>query len=130
MLSAMKPSYRYFSWAARIITILALIFISLFALDAFAPELTLGQQLLDFVLHLIPSLFLLFVLLIAWRWELMGGIILTTLGVVFSVLVFIHNYTVNRFTVGQCLATVAMVTLPFVVAGILFLVSHRLRNRL
>jgi len=55
-------------WLPRILCIIAILFISLFALDAFQPDLTIWQQLEAFLMHLIPSFILLILLLIAWKW--------------------------------------------------------------
>jgi hypothetical protein len=53
----------------RILSIFAIGFISLFALDSFEHG-TLGEQILAFLLHMIPSLVLTIILAIAWKWEL------------------------------------------------------------
>ena len=66
----MKTSIRVFHWLPRIICILAILFVSLFAADAFAPGLTIWQQLGAFFIHLIPSFILLSLLIVAWKWEL------------------------------------------------------------
>jgi len=110
-------------WFPRILCIIAILFISLFALDAFEPGLTLGQQLLAFLIHLIPSFILLAILLVAWRWEKIGGIIFTIIGLIASPLVFEHNYRMNE-SVWMSLAVIGLITLPFVLVGILFILSY------
>ena len=70
----MKTSIRLIHWIPRVICILAILFISMFAADAFAPELTIWQQLGAFLMHLIPSFILLALLIVAWKWELIGGV--------------------------------------------------------
>ena len=57
---------RFIFWLPRIICIIAILFISVFALDAFQPELTVWQQIQAFAMHLIPSFVLLLILIIAW----------------------------------------------------------------
>lgn len=98
-------------------------FISLFAFDSFSSERTLWQNAAAFMTHLIPSFVLLAVLIIAWKWEKAGGIILIIISLVFCIFVFILNY--NR---THSIATSLMITLildiPFVLAGILFIRSH------
>jgi hypothetical protein len=119
----MKTSLTVFHWLPRIICILAILFISLFALDAFAPGLTLWQQIGAFLMHLIPSFILLALLVVAWKWELTGGIIFSLIGLALSPLVYIHNYEMNH-SVGMSLGIISMITFPFVVVGILFIVSY------
>lgn len=66
----MKKSTKVLYWSPRVLAILAILFVSLFALDAFHPGKPLTQQLADFLIHLIPSFVLLTVLLLAWKREL------------------------------------------------------------
>lgn len=114
-------------WTPRVLCILAIMFISLFALDAFEHGRTLGQQLLAFLIHLIPSFILFAILLVAWKWEKIGGIIFALIGVILSPIVFIHNYRMNG-SVWMSLGIIGMITLPFVVVGVLFVLSHRQKN--
>lgn len=108
----------------RIICILAIIFISIFALDAFDQDLTVWQQIQGFAMHLIPSFILLLILLIAWKWELIGGIIFLIIGLALSPVIYIHNYQMNG-SVWMSLGIISMITLPFILVGILFMLSHR-----
>jgi hypothetical protein len=100
----------------------------LFALDSFSPELTIWQQLGHFFIHLIPSFVLLAFLLVAWKWELVGGIIFMLIGLGFSPLIFMHNFRMNH-SVAMSLWIITMITIPFVVVGVLFLISHRLNKQ-
>jgi hypothetical protein len=84
----MKTSVKVIHWAQRIICILAILFISIFAADAFAPGLSIWQQLKDFAINLLPDFVLLAIILIAWKWELTGGIIFLIIGVVASPFTF------------------------------------------
>jgi len=113
-------------WTPRIICILTILFVSLFAFDAFSPELTIWQQITGFLIHLIPSFILLGLLIIAWKWEKTGGIILAIIGIVFTVVVFNLNYQRNHsFT--KSFAIVLMLCIPFILAGVLFIVDHYYR---
>jgi hypothetical protein len=108
---------------------LAILFVSLFALDAFAPGLTIWQQLGNFFMHLIPSFILAGFLIVAWKWEFIGGIIFMAIGVGLSPFVFMLNYKRNQFSIGASLGVILMITFPFVVVGILFIVSHYRKKR-
>jgi prolipoprotein diacylglyceryltransferase len=120
----MKTSVKVFHWLPRIICILAILFISLFALDSFAPGLTIWQQIGGFLIHLIPSFVLLAFLIIAWKWELAGGIIFILAGLITSPFVYTLNHNRNQFTVSQSLINTIIVTVPFIIVGILFIVSN------
>ena len=123
----MKPSVKVIHWLPRIICILAIAFISLFAGDAFEHGDTIWEKLGSFLMHLIPSFILTIVLIIAWKWELIGGLIFAAIGLGFSPYIFIHNYNMNH-SVGLSLAIVLAINMPFVVVGILFLLSHRMKK--
>lgn len=125
----MEKSIRLFHWLPRIICILVILFVSMFALDAFAPELTFWQQIGGFLLHLIPSYIMIVLLIVAWKWEYVGGIIFTILGFGFSVSVFLLNYNRNHFSAAQSLINTLIVSIPFVLVGILFMVSDNKKKR-
>lgn len=119
----MKKSIKAFHWLPRIICILAILFISMFALDAFGPGLTIWQQIGAFLIHLIPSFILLIILIIAWKWEFIGGLIFTLIGLGFSPVIFLHNYRMNQ-SVWMSLLIILLTSIPFVIVGVLFIVSH------
>ncbi len=124
----MKKSIKVFYWLPRIICILAILFISLFALDAFSPELTIWQQLGAFIIHLIPAFILLAFLIVAWKWEYIGGIIFIIIGLGFSPFVFMHNYKMNH-SILLSISIILFITIPFVIVGGLFIISHFKRKK-
>lgn len=124
----MKRKEKILYWSPRVLGILAILFISMFALDAFEPDLTIWQQLGGFLMHLIPSFVLLLVLLIAWKREMLGGIIFLVLGLGLSPIVFTLNYNMNH-SVWVSLGIIALITLPFAIVGILFIWSARYQRR-
>ena len=125
----MEKSINVFHWLPRIICMLAILFVSMFALDAFDPELTLWKQIGDFLIHLIPSYIMIALLVIAWKWEYVGGIIFTVIGFVFCVSVFLLNYNRNHFSIAQSIISTLIVAVPFVLVGILFMMSHNKKKQ-
>ena len=125
----MEKSISVFHWLPRIICMLAILFVSMFALDAFDPELTLWKQIGDFLIHLIPSYIMIALLVIAWKWEYVGGIIFTVIGFVFCVSVFLLNYYRNHFSIAQSIISTLIVAVPFVLVGILFMMSHNKKKQ-
>jgi cytochrome b561 len=124
----MKKTLTLFHWLPRILCFTAILFISLFALDAFEPGLSLWQQLAAFLIHLIPSFVLGVILLVAWKWEYIGGFIFTVLGLGLSPWVYMMNYQMNH-SIWMSMGIVLMITFPFVVVGILFVLSHFLKKK-
>jgi hypothetical protein len=115
-------------WLPRILCILSILFVSIFALYAFNPENTIGEQIGDFLMHMIPSFVLTIILVLAWKWEKLGGILFTIIGVGLSPFVFFHNYRMNE-SIWLSLSIILVVTIPFAVIGVLFLMSHRMKQR-
>jgi len=112
-------------WTPRILCILAILFVSMFALDSFDPELTIDRQIAAFVIHLIPSYILIALLVVAWKWEYVGGIIFTVVGIAFAVMVFMTNYNRNHFSLMQSLINTLIVAVPFILVGILFMLNSK-----
>jgi hypothetical protein len=115
-------------WVPRILCMLAVLFVSMFALDAFDPKLTVWRQIGGFLIHLIPSFVLVLLLIVAWKWELVGGIIFAALGMAFSPFIFLKNYHMNH-SVGWSLLVILTITFPFILTGGLFIYSHFLRKQ-
>jgi len=67
-------------------------------------------------------------LIVAWKWEFIGGIIFMVIGLAFSPVIFMLNYNRND-SIWLSLVIILTITIPFVVVGILFLISHRLKKK-
>jgi hypothetical protein len=125
----MKETFvRVIHWLPRIICILAILFISVFAFDVFEPGLTFWQQMGALFMHLIPSFILLALLVVSWKWELIGGIIFTLIGLAFSPFIFLHNYRMNH-SVWMSIGILFAINMPFVLVGVLFMVSHHQKKK-
>jgi hypothetical protein len=114
---------QFLVFTPRVIVILATLFVSIFALDSFSNNHSIWQQLGEFVIHLIPSFVLIAFLIIAWKWELVGGIIFTLLSLIFSPIIYYHNYKMNH-SIAMSLEIILLITFPFFVAGVFFMASH------
>ncbi|WP_242130874.1 DUF7670 domain-containing protein [Aestuariivivens marinum] len=125
----MKNNVKIWYWTPRILCIIAILFISLFALDAFSPELSFWQQIGGFLIHLIPSFILIALLILAWKKEFIGGIVFMIIGLGLSPVVFSHNYRMNH-SIFMSLGIILTITIPFAIVGVLFIISHFKRKRL
>ncbi len=76
---------RFLFWAPRILCLLFAGFISLFALDVFDGNQGFWNTLLALLIHLIPTGLLLLILAVAWRWEWIGALFFSALGVFYLV---------------------------------------------
>jgi hypothetical protein len=106
----------------RILGILAILFVSMFALDSFSPERTFLQNTIAFIMHLIPSFILLALLIVAWKYEKTGGLIMLVFSLAFSFLVYEINFKrTNSIATG--LFDALILGFPFILAGILFMIN-------
>lgn len=124
----MKNPENWFHWIPRILCIAATLFISMFALDAFAPGLPLWMQIRDFLVHLIPTYILILILWFAWVNERWGGILFITFGAITGIPVFLLNYQrTGSVLVG--LSIVLLINVPIIMVGVMFMISNYLKNK-
>ena len=119
----MNKSAKILYYTPRILCVIAILFISLFALDAFQPDHTIWQQMGAFFMHLIPSFILTILLIIAWKRELLGGILFLIISLGVSPFIFKMNYNMNQ-SFWMSMGIIFLITIPFAVVGILFIMSH------
>lgn len=124
----MKPLTKIAHWTPRILCILAILLLSMFALDVFQPGLSLGRQLLAFVINLVPSFILIAALIVAWKWEKAGGIILIAIGLALGIFIFRGNYK-RMGDMWKSLTVVMALAFPFFLSGVLFLTSDYLKKK-
>jgi hypothetical protein len=101
-------------WTPRIAGIFVAGFLALFALDAFNGH-SFVSALPEVAIHLIPSLLVLMVVAIAWRFEWIGAMAFVGLAALYAA------------TARGRLDWIAIVSGPLVVVGLLFLASWRHR---
>lgn len=106
-------------WIPRILNILAILFMMLFSLDVFDGPEPLSKQLLGFLIHNIPAFILGAVLFVAWKYELLGGILIIVLAAVASWFFMSRSHSFASL----------IVTGPFFLAGLLFLLHHFLAGK-
>ncbi|MBU0982135.1 hypothetical protein KKC94_05595 [Patescibacteria group bacterium] len=70
----MKKTNKFIFWTPRILSIVFILFLSLFSLDVFDGTSSFFETLLALFMHNIPSLVLLIFLLISLKYEIVGGI--------------------------------------------------------
>lgn len=106
-------------WLPRILGIVFILFLSLFALDAFTGQSSLLNQILGFLIHLTPNFLMLILLILAWKRELLGGVAYILLSVVFTI--FFNTY--NE------ISSFLLISFPLLIIGLLFLLHSYLVKR-
>lgn len=77
-------------WTPRLLTILFAIFISVFALDAFADGGGFQKTVNAFLIHLIPTAIVVTILVLSWKREWIGGVVFLLLGIGYAVVAVSH----------------------------------------
>jgi hypothetical protein len=84
----------------------------MFSLDVFEPGLTAGEIIMGLFMHNIPALFLLIILIISWKHEIVGGITFILAGLI---CIFILSWPL-------------IIYLPAFFIGILFMINWFKKN--
>lgn len=124
----MKKATEFLHWAPRVLCILAILFVSMFALDSFDPKLTIWQQIGGFLIHLVPTYILAILLIVAWKWELIGGIVFALIALGLSPWLYMHNFQMNH-SVWITISVLLMITFPFLLVGGLFIASYFIKKK-
>lgn len=101
-------------WTARILMILAILFMVMFSIDVFKMDRSFGEKIIGFLIHNIPALILTAILVVAWKKEMAGGILL-----IVATLVLMFKF--NVFTTNK---GALVIFLPFLLAGVLFITCY------
>jgi hypothetical protein len=130
----MKILHQIIYWTPRILSILAIGLLFLLASDSFNPKLTLQDQLISFMMNSIPAFSLLILLVIAWKWQLWGGILFMAIGLGFAPFLFMINYqrlmaSHNPAATWISIGIVMAINFPFILAGGLFVLSHFMKKK-
>ena len=104
---------------ARILTVAFIVFISLFALDAFHGQNPFLKELAGFIIHLIPSFILIAILYLFWEKPLYTGILFLIIAVGFTFFFDLYQDPVTFLIIG----------LPPVIIGLLFLISYNKQKK-
>jgi len=98
-------------WAPRVLGILGILYIGMFSLDVFEAGTPVLHMLLGFAIHSIPSLALVLFLVLAWKYERVGGAL------------FFVAFLAPFLFLSNALWVNALLGAPFLLIGALFLAS-------
>lgn len=113
-------------WAPRIASIIFIIFLSLFSLDVISPGLSLSQILVGLLMHNIPVFVLIIVLIISWKYEIVGGIVYIVAGLIYIGMTFIQAEIPWYIALSWSMT----IALPAIIIGVLFMLNwYKKRNK-
>jgi len=110
---------KFMFWLPRILTMLFILFLALFAFDSFEGDQPTWKKALGFLIHLIPNFLLIIILIVSWRREWIAGIL-------FILLAFFYIFWAwGKFDI---LAYI-FISGPLFLTGILFLINWNQRKK-
>jgi len=131
-------------WVARILFILAICIFVIGTLigalvEASGEEVGLGRQIVSFLEGFAAvAVPLIIILVIAWKHELVGGILIELIALATAPYVYSRNYhmALDAASRGRwirspglhALGIIAVVNLPFIIMGVLFIISYFLHR--
>ena len=108
-----KKSKGWLFWTPGVLGIVFAGFISIFALDVFGEGYGFWETVVALFMHLIPTFLVLIALVVAWRWERVGGVLFVLLGVAYILMAY----------PSESLVAYLIISGPLILVGVLFLVS-------
>ncbi len=118
-----KPISRFVYWTPRVLSIIFIVFLALMSLDVFSLGLGFWQTVVGLFIHNIPALILLAVLLVSWRYEIVGGIVFILAGLLYIILLMMNPFE------WYMLFWALQIAGPAFLIGILFLVNWMKKKR-
>lgn len=110
---------KFIYWIPRILCIAFLLFLAMFSLDVVTPGATVKDVMIGLFMHNIPVFILLVLLIISWKYEIVGGIAFLLAGIVYIIF--------SAFRPGmpwyQVLVSSLLIAGPSFLIGILFLIN-------
>jgi len=116
---------RILYWAPRALSILFILFLSLFALDVIGAGYGFWGTLAGLAIHLIPSFVLIGALVLAWRWEWIGAAVYGGAAVL-----YISEVLPRSMPLTTKLTWILTIAGPALVVAVLFLANWRKRVEL
>ena len=90
-----KKINKFIFWTPRILSTVFILFLMLFSLDVFDMKSGFWGTIVGLFMHNLPSLLLLIILIISWKYEIVGGIAFILVGILYIV-----NILMTAITTG------------------------------
>lgn len=114
---------KFVYWTPRILSIIFIVFLALMSLDVFTEGASFWQILGGLLMHNIPVFILLAVLIISWKYEIVGGIVFILAGIL-----YILTVARNADNLGMALAWSTQIAgTAFVIGG--FFIANWIKKR-
>ena len=115
-----KKINKFIYWTPRILSIILVLFLTIFSWDVFDENLGFWQTVLGLLIHNIPALLLAVTVWISWKYEIVGGVAFILAGLVHMVFSIIRE-TIDPWYIDLAISLVLDGIAFFI--GILFLIG-------
>jgi len=119
-----KKINKYLYWIPRILSILFILFLTMLSLDVFSPDLGFWEIVLGLFMHNIPTFILIAVLIISWKYEIVGGIVFILAGLFYIIMLLMNQQLEWNMFFGSLI-----ISGPAFLIGILFLIGWVKKRR-
>ena len=116
-----KKISKFIYWTPRLLSILFLLFLTMFSLDVFDGNYGFWGTILALFMHNIPVFLLAIVLWISWKHEIVGGIVFILAGLLYTLRLLMTAIT-NGFEWYYIAWSIQISGIAFLI-GILFIVG-------
>lgn len=83
----------FIHWTPRVLSILFLLFLALFSLDVIEPGRSVMEIIIGLLMHNIPVFVLLILLIISWKYEIVGAVTFILAGLLYiGLIIFSGNF--------------------------------------
>ena len=124
----MKKSRDWLFWTPRILSIVFICFITMFSFDVFERGLSAGEIALRLLLHNIPSLILIALFIISWKYDLVGAIGYLCIALLYMGMMA-YNVITSNLPWYLMLSWNITIAGPALVIGALFLLRWRKQKK-
>jgi len=111
---------KWIFWTPRILTIVLIVFLALFALDVFVEGYGFWETLQALFMHLIPNFVLIGVLILSWKREWIAAIFFPSLAIFYIVWTGLKMHWTAYVTISGSL----------IIIGILFFINFYLKRKI
>ncbi len=112
-----KDINKFLYWAPRVLSIMFMLFIAMFSLDVFGIELSFWEIVVGLFMHNIPTFIILIVIIIAWKYEIVGGIAFILASLAYVI------FTARSVKWYLALSWSLIISGPAFLIGILFMIN-------
>lgn len=119
----MVKNRKFIYWTPRILSILFILFLALFSLDTFDSCNSILSCIVGLLMHNIPVFVLIMVLVIAWKYEIVGAIAFFLAGLAYIILL-ITSQNFQWFMLSWSITIAG----PAFLVGILFYIGWRRKH--